>query len=61
MAVHSDEIHNLYEQTKALADRLRNSGEYPSRREWEAIGSLENALYDLWGAFGALALQELGR
>jgi hypothetical protein len=53
----SAQVMRTYESVKALAESLRENAD-AGWGEWGAIRCLENALYDLWGAYGYLAIEE---
>ena len=54
----SKEILDLYDDVRALEDRLRAVSVGGTAADWEAISALQSAGYHLYGAYGALALQE---
>ena len=51
-------IFDLYTAVRALEDRLRIASTGGTQADWEAISALQSAGYDLYGAYGALAIQE---
>lgn len=52
------DIFDLYTAVLALETRLRAVSVGGTAADWEAISALQSTGYHLYGAYGALALQE---
>lgn len=59
MTITSHDVEALHELVVEMRDELHAQAEVDGTRgSWEAYIWLDKSLYDIWGAFGYLAIEE---